>query len=368
MRVISHNQKLRMAGLLLGVMLLTIVRGIDAKAGVTNPDLSVLGQMRTFMTDNPNDLNRNRAQISFDETEIGIEAYLNPYAKGTFVLSVADGGIEVEEGYMQLLRGLPGGLTFKAGKYRVGFGKLNSMHPHAYPFIDRFRVLAAYLPGDEAYNEVGGQLSYRLPLPGDLSSTVSFDVLQGNSFHPDESNLSRPALLARWSNFFMLNEESSMELGVSATQGVNNVALKANTSIYGIDVKAKLWFSPLDVLVLQAEFLALDRDIASLDSVTGDISRAHTRPVGGYLFADYLTKKRYEMGAKYERFQEPDLSGSGAMPWDQSAGLFAGFALMEETTLFRLNWDRFIPNNGQGFNTFTFQILFSMGPHKAHQF
>jgi hypothetical protein len=353
------------------LVFMTLITGAyprTARSGVTNPDLSVIGQMRTFLTDDPVDVDKNRMQISFDETEIVFDAYLNPYAKGNFVLALGDEGIEVEEGYMQLLRGLPGGLTFKAGKYRVTFGKLNPMHPHAYPFLERFRVLAAYLPGEESYNEIGGQLSYRLPLPGDLSSTISFDVVQGNSFHPDETEESRPAMLARWSNFFMLNEASSMEIGISATQGINNMSLKSKTSILGIDAKAKLWFSPLDVLVLQAEFLALDRELASEDSVRGEVSREHTRPVGGYFFADYLRKKRYEAGIKYERYQEPDLEGSGEEPWDQSAGLFAGFALMEETTLFRLNWDRFIPDQGSAFDTYTFQIMVSMGPHQAHQF
>ena len=333
-------------------------------SGVTNPDISVIGQMRTFMTDDPADINRNRGQISFDESEVVFDAALNPYAHGTFVFSIADGGIEVEEGYLTLDKGLPHGLAIKAGKYRVGFGKLNSAHPHAYPFIDRFRVLTAYLPGDEAYNEIGGQLSYRLPLKSDLSSTLSADVLQGNSFHPDESDKSRPAVLARWSNFFMLNEESSMEIGLSGTQGINNVDLKTTTTLAGIDAKAKLWFSPLKVLVLQSEFLALDKENASLDTTTGFVNKEHVRPVGGYFFADYTTQKRYNMGLKYEYFQRPESD----KPWDQSVGAFAGLALMEETTLFRLNWDRFIPHGGSAYNTYTLQVVFSMGPHKAHQF
>jgi hypothetical protein len=336
----------------------------SSQAGVTNPDISVIGQMRTFITDDHSDPNQNRGQISFDETELIFDAALNPYAHGTFVFSIADGQIEVEEGYLVINKGLPEGLGLKFGKYRVGFGKLNPAHPHAYPFINRFRVLAAYLPGDEAYNEIGGQISYRLPLPGDLSSTVSADVLQGNSFHPDEPDLSRPALLGRWSNFFMLSEESSMELGLSATQGVNNVDLKAKTTILGVDAKAKLWFSPLQVLTVQSEFLALDREDATLDTISGTVSIIHIRPCGMYVFADYSTQKRYNFGVKYEYFQRP----VSDKPWDQSVGAFTGFALMEETTLFRLNWDRFIPDGGDAFNTFTLQVIFSMGPHKPHQF
>jgi hypothetical protein len=339
----------------------------SARAGVTNPDLSVIGQMRTFLTDDPQDLNRKRAQISFDESEIVADAALNPYAHGTFVFAIADGSIEVEEGYLDIVRGLPKGLKFRAGKYRIGFGKLNPVHPHAYPFIDRFRVLAAYLPGDESFNEPGAQLSYRLPLPGDVSSIVSADVLQGNSFHPDEAE-SRPAVVARWSNFFLLNDPSAMDVGLSFAQGTNNVANATRTSVYGVDAKVKLWSSPRSNLVAQGELLAMDREDGARDSTTNALTTRHSRRAGGYVFADYTLNKRYNGGLKYEGFQRPELAADGAKAWDQSVGLFTGFSFMEETTLFRLAWDRFLPQHKTAYNTFTLQLVFSMGPHKAHQF
>ena len=91
----------------------------------------------------------------------------------------------MEEGYFQLLRGLPGGLTVKGGKYRAGFGKMNPQHPHAVPFAERFRVLAAYLPGGESLNETGVSLSERIPIPGDFSLTATGDWLQGDSYRID---------------------------------------------------------------------------------------------------------------------------------------------------------------------------------------
>jgi hypothetical protein len=338
-----------------------------AVAGVTNPDISFLGQMRTFLTDDPADINRKRAQISFDETEVVADAALNPYAHGVFVLSVADGSIEVEEGYMDLVRGLPTGFKFRAGKYRIGFGKLNAVHPHAYPFIDRFRVLAAYLPGDESFNEPGAQLSYRLPLPGDVSSTVSADVLQGNTFHPDES-AARPAVVARWSNFFLLKDPSALDVGVSFAQGTNNVANGTRTNLFGVEAKAKLWSSPRSFLVLQGEMIAMDRATGAFDSSTATLTKSDARRIGGYVFGDFTWNKRCNFGAKYEGYQRPELGPNGKKAWDQSAGLFAGLALMEETTLFRFAWDRFVPQHESAYNTFTLQLVFSMGPHKAHQF
>ncbi len=334
-----------------------------AHAGVTNPDISVIGQMRTFITDDSSDVNHDRAQMSFDESELVFDAALNPFAHGTFVFAVVDEEIEVEEGFLTLNKGLPTGLGLKFGKYRVGFGRLNSVHPHAYPFAERFNLLAAYLPGEESFNEIGGQVSYRIPFPGEVSSTISADVLQGNSFHPEEDE-SRAAVLGRWSNFFMLGDESSIELGVSATNGVNNVAAKTTSTIVGFDAKAKLWFTPQRVLVLQSELLSLDYENAVTDDESGEALISHTRPVGGYLFADYTIKKRYDFGARIERYQELDAEKK----WNQSVGVFAGLALMEETTMFRINWDHFTPYEGENVNTYTLQLVFSMGPHKPHQF
>ena len=47
---------------------------------------------------------------------------------------------------------------------------------------------------------------------------------------------------------------------------------------------------------------------------------------------------------------------------------------MEETTAFRIGWERLMPGAAAGdetpdaVNTFTLRVVWSMGPHKAHQF
>jgi len=49
-------------------------------------------------------------------------------------------------------------------------------------------------------------------------------------------------------------------------------------------------------------------------------------------------------------------------------GAFAGFSLLEETTAFRADWRRILPDGGPDFDEFRLRAIFSMGPHKAHQF
>src|SRR5262249_39726323 len=156
-------------------LLLLLAPVAPARAGVVNPDISVIGQPFMRWADDFNDPARKRPTLNVGEVEAMFDAALNPYARGTFILSIANGGIDVEEGYFQLLRGLPAGLALKGGKYRVGFGKLNPQHPHTWPFADRFNVLADYLPGAESFDEVGLSLSERIPMPGDISLPATAD-------------------------------------------------------------------------------------------------------------------------------------------------------------------------------------------------
>lgn len=357
-----------------------------AAAGVINPDISVIGQPFIRITDDESDPARKRPVLDPGEVEAVFDAYLNPYARGTFVLAIGDEGLELEEGYFQLLRGLPGGLAAKGGQYRVGFGKLNIVHPHAYPFAERFRVLANYLPGEESFDEVGLSLSERIPMPGTFSLTASADWLQGDTFRieressgasndpgPDGDRADEPraAVVGRLAGFAQLGERSGLEIGLSGTQGTNNVAAQARTMVLGADVKAKLWNSERSYLVLQGELLRQKLDEAGWDSTAGSYANSELTSTGGYVFADYNFNTRYNFGASFESYQQP----TADPVTDKAFKIFAGYALMEETTAIRVDWDHFIPGTPPGatedpatVNTITLRVIFSMGPHKAHQF
>ncbi|MHB9155724.1 MAG: hypothetical protein ACYC5N_08570, partial [Endomicrobiales bacterium] len=105
-----------------------------ASAGAANPDISVIGQIISRQTDDAASENANTPALNLGETEVLFSAYLNPYAKGFFVFTAGDEALGTEEAYISIFKGLPGSLNLKGGKCRIGFGKLNAIHPHAYPF------------------------------------------------------------------------------------------------------------------------------------------------------------------------------------------------------------------------------------------
>lgn len=376
--------------LLTGVVLVLPLHPATSRAGVVNPDISILGQPAMRWSNDEQGDSPRRATLDQGEVETVFDAYLNPYAKGYFVLSLADEGLELEEGYFTLLRGLPGELQLKGGRYRVGFGKLNPMHPHQLPFADRPHVLAAYLPGEESFDETGLSVSRRIPMPGTVSLTASADWLQGDSFRitraasgaandplvadpdaGDRAGEARPAFVGQLSGFGQIGDRSGYEVALSATGGTNDVAAGTLTRVYDAAAKLKLWTASRSYLVVEGELLRLDREEAGWDSTAAGYTRRTVRPTGGYLYADYNFSPRYDAGLSYERYQQP----TAERTWDQAFGAFVGLSLMEETTSFRLDWNHFVPGTPAGaaadaraVDTVTLRVIYSMGPHKAHSF
>ena len=70
---------------------------------------------------------------------------------------------------------------------------MNPAHPHVYPVADRFGVLAAYLPGDEAFNEVGVSLSRRFAVGEQGALELTVDGLQGDTFRIERAPTDDPA-------------------------------------------------------------------------------------------------------------------------------------------------------------------------------
>jgi len=331
-------------------------------AGVTNPDISVIGQVIGKYSDDTSLANAKKPALELGEVEMAIDAALNPYLTGAFVFSLSQNAFEIEEAYAKVIRGLPLNLALKAGKYRLGFGRLNSAHPHAYPFISTPRVMdpavAGLLPGTESFNDVAVQASTLIPVAGDYAVLLSGDVLQGDSFHPDTTAADFGWLL-RAANSFTIADAAPTEIGVSLTHGTNNPAHNTATLVGGIDVKTKIVLSPIVNVTVQAEGIYKNADHA--DSAG---SKSTERRSGFYSFANFNFQNHYNAGVLYEQYKSPatiDKTVFGIKP-------FVGFSLLEESTILRMAYEYFKQNGEKNINTVELQFLFSMGPHKAHQF
>ena len=352
---------MHMSAMLLLALTIELCHSTPVRAGVTNPNISVIGNILLRMVDNPADPNHSRPQLAFEEAEVQFDDYLNPYARGTFVLAFSEEGAEIEEAFFEIVRGLPAGLGMKAGKFRQEFGRINSQHPHAYSFISTPALLEAYLPGEESFNDVGITFSELVPL-GPVAATFSGTVVSGAAFlaEEDSSAESRPGWNFHWRNFVMVGARSSFQVGLSAASGISQPQYGMKTSLFGFDFKSKLYTAPTSYLTLQGEWISLSKDF---DDGSGTGAIETFEPSGFYVSTDYTVGRIYG-GVKIENFAE----GEAGTPTISTMGLYGGFALLEESTLFRLLIENIKPDGVDSYNRYLLQAVFSMGPHRPHQF
>jgi hypothetical protein len=331
-------------------------------AGITNPNISAIGQVRGGITDATDSPSPKDPTLTLGEAEVVLDAALNPFINGNFTFSGGEDGVGVEEAYTSVVKGLPGGLGIKAGKYRLGFGKLNPNHPHSYPFLDTPHAWVSLIPGgEEGFNETALQISDLLPTPGDWASTISVDLLEGKSFHPDQE-ATRLGWLGRWTNAFLLGEQGALETGLSGAWGTDNTIHDAFGYLFGGDVKAKFYLAGSSQLTMQAEAVYRHGHVPQADSLP---ERPGIENRSGWVaLCDYRYHTQWNIGGLAEQWdRENEVNRT-----DRAFKLFVGYAVLEESTLLRAAIEKHLVAGGDDIHTLSLQLLFSMGPHKAHTF
>ena len=114
--------------------------------------------------------------FSLREAEISFSGSVDPYFDVWAIFAVGGGEIEVEEGYFQTRKFLPG-LQLRGGKFYSGFGYVNKQHPHQWDFVDQNLAYGMILGG--SVNEAGVQLTWLPSLP--FYTQLGFEALQGEN-------------------------------------------------------------------------------------------------------------------------------------------------------------------------------------------
>lgn len=195
---------------------------------------------------NPAALDTNPNGLNLQEAEISFKADVDPYNKLSLLLSVSpeystDGTtvtqgwlIEPEEVFAE--NSSIDSVSLKLGKFKAAFGKHNTLHPHAYIFVEA-PLINTRLLGNEGLNDVG--ISAASLLPVNWYSEMTLQALRGkgeneqfNSPSPSEN-----VALAHWKNLFDLSDELTFEVGASYATGQNS--FKHKTDLIGADFTFK---------------------------------------------------------------------------------------------------------------------------------
>jgi hypothetical protein len=370
----------------LSIVVLLAITSIPVRAQTKNPNISLITDFRTYSRDDEGGLNLDLAEI-----ECAVQGYLNPYARADvfFAKHGTEGPVEIEEAYATFLRGLPLGLNIKAGKFLVDFGKLNVLHPHAYPFVERPLVHGLFF-GTDGLNDVAINASLLLPT-ADIYTKASFNVLKGDALKPHEhgigeeenghedhaedhgeSESAQPlAYSGRLSAHFQISEYGNLEFGVSGLTGIHDHHEELRAMIGGVDVKYRWRPDRYRSLTLQAEALYSHRDVPLHEEEEHHDEHEEEEELfqsinsaGFFAFANMQFRRRWNIGLMSEMAHAPEAEDEKF--WAHSA--FAGFSPMEETSVIRLLLRREKRPGEEAQNVIMLQLAFSLGPHKPHMF
>jgi hypothetical protein len=201
-------------------------------ANAMNPDLSVNG---LFLYAHDSSPTASSPGLGVQELEAMVASDIDPYLRGTIIIAMAPAGaglwdIAPEEAYLESLS-LPG-LTLKGGLFKAALGRHNTLHTHAFPFIDAPLFNQAWL-GD-GVGGAGVSASLLAPAPWFMELTAQAFNLRDNPLFdsplPDEL-----AGLLSLKNLWDLDQDSTVELlgswmeGRDAAQELTQLAVGALT-------------------------------------------------------------------------------------------------------------------------------------------
>jgi hypothetical protein len=322
-----------------------------AASKVFNPDIAVVGNMLGAAGSNTIE---SSPALEFDEAEASFQAIVDPYARGDVFFAFGPEGVEIEEGYITFST-LPGGLLLKAGKLRGAFGKVNTMHTHALPWVDRPLVTRTLVGGSEGISDAGLSVSKLIPNPA-LFLEATGEIFRGQSEVFAGSERSHVSYVGRLRGYRDLTEGTNLDVGGSFAWGHADAEPEATRRLIGIDATVR--YRPLR-RAMYRRVIARSELVWSQDRLTA------SRPTsfGMYASAEYQFARRWFAGARWDYAERPLAPSLG----DKGAAAILTFWPSEYSQI-RGQYRHTRYAEDVRANELLVQFLFSIGAHGGHVF
>jgi hypothetical protein len=337
-----------------------------------NPDISAIGDVVFNAGQNPKGETPDsltapdNSKAQFREIELGFSSPVDPYGRADMIVSVArqeDGSYaaDIEEGYFTYTA-LPYDLQARFGKFYSVFGKVNPMHTHSLPWVDRPLVITKFF-GEEPLSDVGGELSWLVPNPWDQYIQLTQDV-QGNGNDADFAGSHSNGLMyvTHLKNFLEISNSSTAELGGSFATGTNGSGTSGDpqTNVEGVDFTYK-WRPEKEGLYRSVTWMN-ELLFNQKDQPSGSAVDTH----GWYTALEYQFDRRWSVFGRYDYSQFPDDSSL------HENSCMAGLTFRQSEFMFwRLQVEHTTGRNVAGDvdrNQIFLQADFLIGLHPAHTY
>ncbi len=325
--------------------------GASALSKIFNPDIAVVGN---FLGAAGRNAVEPAPALEMHEAEVSLQAIVDPYARADFFLAASPEGLEIEEGFLTLTS-LPGGLLAKVGKLKQQFGKVNTLHAHALPWVDAPLVVKNLLGGEEGLNDSGVSVSRLIPNPLVFLEATG-EVYQGTAGPFQAQDRSDVSWLGRLRGYRDLTEGTNLDLGASFARGHNDAGPSTRTRLFGIDATVR--YRPLR----RASYRRFLGRTELMWSRRGESDR-DVSAFGMYASGEYQFARRWFGGLRYDRSQraqDSSLTDSGPS--------FLLTYWPSEFSQMRAQYRRTRYGEQVTSNELLFQFLFSIGAHGGHTF
>ncbi|MGZ3775122.1 MAG: hypothetical protein ACXVCY_02510 [Pseudobdellovibrionaceae bacterium] len=219
---------------------------------ITSPEVSAnalfLYRNSNFHKENldPTNIDPTPNGANVQETELQFYADVDPYSRLNLLFSIAPTyqangtqveeiwKIEPEEAFFD--NNLIPSIAVKVGKFKAAMGKHNTLHTHAFPFVEA-PLANKHLLGEEGLNDAG--ISAAALLPSSWFNELTLQVLRGKGENAEFNSPSpgQQVGLVHWKNLVNLSEALTAEVGLSYAQGDNSY--KKTTQLTGFDLTFK---------------------------------------------------------------------------------------------------------------------------------
>ncbi len=333
-----------------------VIGGAAQMGKALNPDISLIGNFLGSLGKNPV---RAVPSLEMAESELSLRAIIDPYAQGDVFLSFGESGVDVEEAYITFTS-LPGSFVARAGKLRSAFGKVNTLHTHNLPWIDRPLATENLLGGEEGISDAGLAISRILPAPAGIFLEGTAQVFRGDSADVfTASKRSDVSVIGHLRGYGDISESTNLDLGFSYGRGHTSEGSLFLANLYGVD--ATLRWKPLRRAIYKSFMARTELVWSRRDTLAG--GRAAERAFGMFTSGEYRLSRRWTVGGRYDR------SGR-AMDAGMTDTGFSGVLTYwpSEFSQIRSQYRFARYAEGRDANELRFQFLFVLGAHGAHPF
>lgn len=276
------------------------------------PDISLIVQAKGLGTNDKNNPNRQKIQLS--EAELGVQGYVYPNVKADAFIAGSpseNSPFQVEEAYLTYL-GIAKGTNVYIGEKHVPFGRTNLLHNHSWLYTRQPLVIGNFIAPESLAGQ-GAGLSYLIPTHSNLFAQLDLGTW-ANGTEGEQSDL--PDIVASpganvtdrfntarlWTSYPM-SENSEFELGGSYLGGKSNedplTGLTDYVHIKGVDLSYRHFGEGSKRLLLRGEQFWR----------TGTTDSDDAQAKGYYLFANYRPNKYGSVGLLYDWSEFPQATG-----------------------------------------------------------